>query len=219
MRGNMEDPKTLLFYLLSVAGLIAISILFTGQIEQPEIEPPQPVSVTSTLTKLKSTANLSETDQEVCSSTHQIAFYKPDLTHLEGNRLVISGTLYASDSVTPLANLPIEVWWAAQESQYDPRYLPYNAFHDWFRTDEVGHYEATTPKPGHYELIHLYYRANDQDNCPLRMQLFFIDTPTLGDGAWVSGRLMKLGLKQKKLAGPILGGPIDVVLPVPPPEP
>ena len=111
----MEDSKTLLFYLLSFAGLIVVSIMFTGRIEQPEIEAQQPAIVLPTTTKVKSTTNALETDQELCASINQMAFYTPDLTHLEGNRLVISGTLYASDFVTPLSNTPIEVWLAAQE--------------------------------------------------------------------------------------------------------
>jgi protocatechuate 3,4-dioxygenase beta subunit len=211
----MEDTKTLLFYLVSIAGLIVVSILFTGQIEQPELEPSQPAPVTSTVTRLKSTAKPLESNQEVCSSTNQIAFYRPDTTHLEGNRLVISGTVYASDFVTPLPSAPIEVWLVAQETQYDPNYPPYNAFHDWFQTDKAGHYEATTPKPGHSGIIYLHYRANDQDECPLTIQLFFVDDSTLGDTASVSSGLMK----QTEITSSVLQGPIDVVLSVPSPKP
>jgi hypothetical protein len=212
----MEDTKTLLFYLLSIAGLIIVSLLFTSQTEQQEVEPPQPVPVTSTVTtEVKSLANQPETEQEPCVSTTQTAFYTPDRTHLEGNRLVISGTVYASDFVSPLPNAPVEVSLVVKESYYPP----YNAFHAWFQTDETGYYEATIPKPGHYGIIYLYYRANDQDNCLLTIQLFFIDDAALDDTALVSSSLMKLGLEQAEIAGSVLQGPIDIVLSVPPPKP
>src|SRR5262245_15958547 len=120
----MEDPKTLTLYILSVAGLILVSILLTGRIEQPEVEPPQSTSVNSTCIPVKPSANLSNTDQAVCTSPHQVGLYRPDMSHLEGDRLVISGTVYASDSVTPLPNVPIEVWFTTGESHYDPHYPP-----------------------------------------------------------------------------------------------
>ena len=109
----------------------------------------------------------------------------------------------------------IEVWLTTEESQYDPRYVPYNAFHDWFQTDEAGHYEATTPKPGHYGIISLNYHVNAQDHCPLIVQLVFIDDPGLRDTVWRSGRPIKLGLEQRESAGSIVRGPIDIVMPVP----
>src|SRR5262245_60864273 len=141
----MEDSKTLALYILSVAGLILVSFLFTSRTEQPEVEPPQPAPVTSTLTTAKPTANLSTLDQTVCTAPNQVALYRPEMSHLEGDRLVISGTVYASNSATPLPNVPIEVWLTTEENRYDPHFPPYNAFHDWFHTDETGHYEATTP--------------------------------------------------------------------------
>jgi hypothetical protein len=206
----MEDSKTLLFYLLSFAGLIVASILFTGRIEQPAIESQQPAIVTPAVTKLELALNPPETEQEPCSSINQAAFYTPDLTHLEGNRLVISGTLYTSDLVTPLPNASIKVWLFVQES-YQP---PYRIFYDRVQTDQAGRYEATVPKPDHSGIIYLHYQANDQAHCPLKMQLFFLNNPTLGGG--VSERLIKLGLAQGDPAGSVLRGPIDVVLSIPP---
>jgi hypothetical protein len=206
----MEDAKTLLFYLLSAAGLIVTSNLFSGQLVQPEVEPPQPAQMTSTVTQAKSLVNQPQAEQEPCPSTTQIAFYSPDSTHLEGNRVVISGTVYASDFVTPLPNAPIEVLLIVPYSYG----VPHSAFHQGFHTDEAGRYKATIPKPDQYGLIYLHYRAHDQAECPLTMQLFFLANPTAGHSPRVSDRMMTLGLAQRDPPGLVLRGPVDIVLPV-----
>jgi hypothetical protein len=135
----------------------------------------------------------------------------------EDHRLVISGVVYASDFATPLPGALIEVLLVAQESQYDPAYPPYHVFHDWFQADAAGRYKATLPKPDDEGIIHLYYRTNYQDDCPLKLQLLVIDEATLSESRSIFPELRRFGLGQKAPAGPLLRGPIDVVLPVPSP--
>jgi len=117
----MEDSKTLLFYLFGLAGLITISILFTGRIEPPPFEPLPAISASPTATPTPA-----ELAQAGCSTTTERAiFYVPDLTTLEDNRLRIFGAVYASDFVTPLPGALIEVWPATYDSPENTQYPPY----------------------------------------------------------------------------------------------
>lgn len=69
-----------------------------------------------------------------------------------GERLVINGTVYGSDGVTPAKNLVIYlyqtdasgVYNTADGSWHRPR------IQGWVRTDEQGHYGIRTIKPGSY---------------------------------------------------------------------
>jgi len=202
----MEDTRTLLFYLLSLAGLIIIAILFTGRIEPPETEP-----------TVKPTARPAEVAQEGCPTLSQIIFYVPDLTTMEDNRLLISGTVYASDFVTPLAGALIKVWPAIPEKQYDPRLPPY-LFRGQIRTDAAGHYQFTTLKPDHYDIIYFYYQVRYQNYCPLAMKLFVVVESAQGDVLQDSLTFTELGLMPAEPAGPLLRGSVDLVLPIPPVE-
>jgi protocatechuate 3,4-dioxygenase beta subunit len=222
-----EDPKTFLFYILGLVGLIISSILFTSRIEPLPLEPlpSTPAKQTGTPTPSRST----EIIQEGCSpSSERTLFYIPDPASLESSRILITGTVYASDLVTPLPGALLEVLLLPQETQYDPQYPPYNAFHDWFQTDASGRYEATMPKPDNYGIIHLHYRANSQDNCPLKLRLLFLDASAQGEaslsrmkrvpqGLLPPSSLTPMKMARVEPAGTKLGGPIDVVLPVPPP--
>jgi len=224
----IEDSKTLLFYLVGLAGLIAISILFTGRIEPPPVEP-LPIT-TAFPTEMATSVRLTEVAQEGCSAiSEQIIFYVPDLTTLEDNRLLISGTVYASDFVTPLSGALIEVWPNTYDSPENPQYPPY-LFRGQMHADAAGHYEFTTVKPGHHSQVYLYYQVRYQDDCQVGLKLFFVDDPAQGAAAFPrmkqvpqapaptsSLMLMKVGLAQVKPAGPLLRGPVDLVLPVPPP--
>lgn len=221
----MEDSKTLLFYLFGLVGLITIAILFTGRIEPPPVEPllPTPASPTSTPVP-------AEVTQEECSThTEQVIFYVPDLTSMENNRLLISGTVYASDFLTPLPGALIKVWPATDGNPENSQYPPY-LFRGQILTDAVGHYEFTTLKPGHYGIVYLYYRVRYQDDCLIGLKLFFVDDPAQAIASFPqmkqvphapvptsSPMLRKANLAQVELASPLLRGPIDLVLPVSPP--
>jgi protocatechuate 3,4-dioxygenase beta subunit len=219
-----EDPKTFLFYIVGLAGLLISSILFTGRIE-PEPLPATPASSTGTPPPARPT----EVAQEGCSpGPEQTFFYVPDPASQEANRLLISGVVYASDVGRPLSGALLEVLLVPQETQYDPHYPPYNAFHDWFQTDAAGRYRATLPKPSDYGIIYLHYWANFQDDCPLKLRLFFSNVSAQSEGSFSRmeavpprplppSSLMQMIMARVEPAGSRLEGPIDVILSVPPP--
>jgi hypothetical protein len=69
----MEDTKTLLFYLLGLAGLIIVSILFTGRPEEPGVEP---LLATSSPTKSAITPGQPENQPKACALPPQKLVYK-----------------------------------------------------------------------------------------------------------------------------------------------
>jgi hypothetical protein len=220
----VEDSKSLSFYLFGLAGLILVSVVFTGRIEPPPVEPLPPIPTSPT-----ATPTLAEIAQKDCS-THsvRVIFYVPDLTPLEDNRLLISGTVYASDFVTPLPGALIEVWPGVDNSPDRPEYPSY-LFRDQILTDNAGHYEFSTLKPGRYGIAYFYYQVSYQDDCPVALKLFFVDDPAQTAAAFPEMKrgphapvptsslmLMKVDLTQVEPVGPLLRGPVDIVLPVPP---
>ena len=143
-----------------------------------------------------------------------------DTNRLIDHRLVISGTIYASDFRTPVPQVLIEVWQAPAESltPNHPEALRY-AFYGWARTDAAGHYKTTILMPGQGAILPLYYRVRYQNRCPLGQQLFLVDDEAGLADISLASTLAKLGLAQGEPAGPLLRGPVDIVLPVPLPDP
>jgi hypothetical protein len=212
----MEDSKTLLFYLLSVVGLIVVSILFTGRPEEPGIDP---LPATAIATKNEVTPSQSENQPEVCASSPQklVIGYIPERAALTGDSLLLSGTIYAADFITPLPDLWVDIWLAPARSQEAPYYPLANMFYKRFQTDGTGQYQVTIPEPDRYNLDQVRYWVNDPNDCRLLIELTFILESAPGDPASASPKPMKLGQAQTEIAGSILRGPIDIVLPVPPP--
>jgi len=207
----MEDGKTFLLYLFGLAGLITLSILFTGRIEPLEIESP-PINPTPMIVVDQPTARPAQISQKACPTVSQkIMLYMPEMT-IKDQHQVISGTVYASDFVTPLPDIQIDMWQSNREGQASPYFPPYHIFHERFPTDAAGHYEFTIQKSELYDIIQLHYRVRDQAHCPLTLQLLLVTEPNLTNTLLT---LPPLG----KPAGPLLRGPIDIVLPVPSLEP
>lgn len=212
----MEDSKTLWLYLVGLAGLIVVSILFTGRVESLEIEPQPPPA-----TQVKSTASLLEAKRKSCSSTapQMSAGYLADLAHLDRDRLIISGTVYASDFVTPLPGVQIKARRAPSQSQDDPRFPPFYALQS---TNEAGHFEFIIYKPS--EIGQLDYELSYQNICLVTLHLVFINEPAPDNASPVSNPtasviLMKQEVKPANLTNVLLRSPVDIVLPVPPPAP
>jgi hypothetical protein len=164
-----EETKTILFYLLTLAGLVVSSILFTGRIESP-VEELSPAPMIPTFAKANSTLSLPETDREVCPiTTQKTAFYRIDPSRLVDHRWVISGTIYASDFITPVPDVLIEIWQAPAETlpPYPLEMLLYTfSFRGLARTDAAGHYETTILMPEQRNSLPLYYRVRYQNRCP-----------------------------------------------------
>src|SRR5262245_40190357 len=137
-----EEPKTLLFYVVALTGLLISSILFTGCIGPLPLEPLTATPVPSPGTPAP--ARPTEGTQAGCPPISEWNLvHIPVLASVEANHLLISGTVYASDFKTPLPGAVLEVLLLPQESQAEPHSPPFKAFHAWFQTDGDGHYQAT----------------------------------------------------------------------------
>jgi protocatechuate 3,4-dioxygenase beta subunit len=96
-----------------------------------------------------------------------------------GERLVLEGTVYATDGVTPADGVLLYVYHTNAEGRYEPRgEAPGNerrhgALRGWVRTDERGRYRVETikpaPYPGRSEPAHIHLTV----------------TPPGGDEDWV----------------------------------
>jgi len=239
----VERRETLLFYLLGLVGLVVVSILSTNQIERVEIRPLSANTPTIVITP-QPTATSPETRWIDCATTLRgVTFgYLPDraiLTHMAGDSLTISGTVYASDFVAPLPDVLIEVWRATPEvltmvwgvtPESDDDFPPFILLKQ-VRTDAAGRYEFTTPKPdptvsyysyqrgGGFRPIYFHYRLSYQGNCPSSVQLLSADTASPEYEPSASNLPRTLLFKQVKPAGTMLQSPVDIALPISPPTP
>jgi catechol 1,2-dioxygenase len=135
-----------------------------------------------------------------------------------GERMIISGTVYASDCMTPLAGAVVQVWHADSEGNYD-RTEPFDLAGQ-IHTDDAGNYEYSTIKPAGYSARpgHVHYLVTVNDGRVLATQLFFADDPALAAASIPSALITSL-TKRDEADGPMLYGVFDIVLPVVPPTP
>jgi protocatechuate 3,4-dioxygenase beta subunit len=237
----MERREPVLLYLLGLVSLVGVSILSTNQIERVEIQP-LPTHTSTIVITPQPTALPPETSWLDCATIPQgITFgYLPDtasLTHLAGDTLTISGIVYASDFVTPLPGVLIEVWRATPEvltmvwgvtPESDDDFPPFILLKQ-VRTDAAGRYEFTTPKPdptvsyysyqrgSGFRPIYFHYRLSYQGNCPSSVQLLSADTTSPEYKPSASNLPRTLLFKQVKPADTMLQGPVNIALPVSPP--
>ena len=224
----MEEPKqSFLLYVLGVAGLVAASILFTGRIEPAEIEPLATPSI------IMSEPTPPEADSAGCTSAiKELTFaYLPDpaeTPHLKDNQVLLHGTVYASDEVTPLPGALVQIWRAEPESETDS--LRPFIFRGEAQTNANGQYEFITVKhPGRkvspFEPveeslpIYLHYRVIYQADCAPSRQPHFSSDPFPKNPSSASPTLTKPYLEQAETSSLIRQGPVNVVLAIPPPSP
>jgi protocatechuate 3,4-dioxygenase beta subunit len=108
----------------------------------------------------------------------------------DGQRLVVSGTVYAEDCTTPLAGASIEVWQTNAAGEYGPGqgtsgerccYLAAA-----LRTDQRGRYRFETVKPGHYRgeerppPAHIHFEVRHPEAAGVLTELLFEGDPWLG---------------------------------------
>lgn len=229
----MERRETFLFYLLGVVGLVVVSILSTNQIERVEIRP-LPTHTPAIVITPQSTATSPETRRIDCATIPEgITFgYLPDtatLTHLAGDSLTISGTVYARDFVTPLPDVLIEVWRATPESG-DEYFLPFILLKQ-VRTNANGRYSFTIPKPDPRIIYYHYYRSwgylpsyfhyqvSYQGHCPSSVQLLSVDSASPENDPSASTPPRRLLIREVKPSDTMLQGSVGIALPVSPPTP
>lgn len=93
-----------------------------------------------------------------------------------GERLVVTGIVYAADCQTPLADAMLEVWQADAAGAY-------GNLQGTLRTDAAGHYELHTVKPGYYAgeanppPLHIHLRIDHPAAHGIETEIFFADDP------------------------------------------
>jgi protocatechuate 3,4-dioxygenase beta subunit len=107
-----------------------------------------------------------------------------------GQRLVVSGTVYRADCVTPLAGASIVVWQTNAEGEYGPGQGTGNSpccyLAAALRTDRRGRYRLETVKPGHYKgeadppPAHIHFEVRHPEADGVLTELLFEGDPRLG---------------------------------------
>ena len=137
-----------------------------------------------------------------------------------GQRLLVSGTVYAADCTTPLAGATLQVWQTNADGEYGPGHGTGNLrccyLQGTLRTDARGRYELTTIKPGPYKgeaeppPAHIHFEVSHPHAGGLMTELLFEGDPSLSPG--VQGHVARL----TTVAGsdpPLLRAAFDIVLP------
>ena len=138
-----------------------------------------------------------------------------------GQRLLVSGTVYAADCTTPLAGATLQVWQTDAEGVYGPGHgtgsLTCCYLQGELRTDARGRYQLTTVKPGHYKgeadapPAHIHFEVSHPDARGLMTELLFE-----GDPAVVPGTQQGHVARLTTVAGsdpPLQRASFDIVLP------
>lgn len=104
-----------------------------------------------------------------------------------GERMVISGAVYASDEKTPLGGIKIYVYHTDSAGYYSKEVnSPRNArLNGTLVTNAEGKYEFETIKPGHYPgggfPAHVHYVVTRKDGSEQRFELLFEGDPYISD--------------------------------------
>jgi protocatechuate 3,4-dioxygenase beta subunit len=102
-------------------------------------------------------------------------------------RLLITGTVYANDCVTPIPNALIDVWQANNDGAYED--IDYRGK---LYTDEGGNYAFESIQPGkylngsYYRPSHIHYKVVYKNNPELVTQLYFEGDSTIDIDPWAS---------------------------------
>lgn len=121
-------------------------------------------------------------------------YYKPNAPYINdlsgqdtGSKLYISGTVFASDCISPLPNVTLEVWQADGQAQYHD-----NGFRAKIMTDKDGQYAFKTVLPGkylngsYYRPRHVHYKVSVEGIEYLTTQIYFQGDPSITQDPWAS---------------------------------
>lgn len=104
-----------------------------------------------------------------------------------GDRLFITGTVYARDCQTPIPNALVDVWHASDGGDYDN-----TDYRGRMRTGSNGAYAYDTVLPGkyfngsQYRPRHLHYKVNAPDQPVLTTQVYFQGDTSIPADPWAS---------------------------------
>jgi catechol 1,2-dioxygenase len=111
-----------------------------------------------------------------------------------GDRLILSGTVYGCDCVTPLAGAEVDVWQADSHGAYDNTGY---TLRGRAITDALGRYEFEGVLPGFYlngatyRPRHVHYKVGHADGVPLTTQLYFQGDPYIPTDPFVRASLVQ----------------------------
>ncbi len=210
-----EGPNPVLGYVLGMVALIGGTVLSTGRVTT-EINPLPLETVTA--------ANQSGCVRQAMNVT-SLSTYRTNThftttltsTGLQGDPLIISGTVYASDRITPLPGARIEVWHADAFGQNDS-IRPF-AFRGQFLADAEGNYRFSTIRSGRFRIdcrflpAQIHYRVTYLDNPPFSTTLFFEGDPYLAEVVPSEPSAIVSLITRIGSTGPVLHATFDVILP------
>ena len=136
-----------------------------------------------------------------CLTTDDILgpFYRADAPHRTdmrmagdaGSPLVVTGSVYADDCITPLSGTQIDVWQADGAGGYDNDSEAYR-FRSRLNAGEDGEYTFKTNIPGKYlngsqlRPSHIHFRVTVDSYRELISQVYFKDDPEIAADPWAS---------------------------------
>ena len=203
----MANFRVSLAYIFGVVSLI-ISLGVANQGKGVGVEgSPSPTPSAAPLPKPEPFPGAARLARCQALSQPRIFFYSLPVTHNGEQYLLISGTVYASD-LTPLPDAVVEIW----SGQVNPVNHPYSPtlFGHGLRTNEAGHYGVISQRLTRSGQAIVTYRVTYQGYCPLLMLLRPVMEPPPKPAKHI--------YTQVQITGPVLQGPVDIVLPVPAPH-
>ena len=218
----VKELKTILFYGFALGGLVVISVFFTGRVDV-DIKPLPTDTPAVTDTPHVDATELAETDCRLTVGGSSYG-YEPDApvtTTLAppsepGQRLVLHGTVYASDCTTPLPGTLIEVWQNRANGGVEagPRTLAAQ-----MRTDMAGRYEFTTIKPpgSPSRPPHIHFRVTFPDGSESLNTVVFFERITRDPDLTVDSDNLVTLTRTGPVGESWLEGRFDLVLPLEPP--
>jgi protocatechuate 3,4-dioxygenase beta subunit len=199
----MRNPKIFIPYLFGLVSLlVSLRIVYHGTGVEAKLLPLIP-SPTAPLPRTGIGPQASNQARCRVLSQPRFFFYTPSPSNYVEDRLTITGTVYASD-LKPLSDAVIEIrrMDPIQANKSQPlstrRYVP---------TDETGYYRFTTVKPDRPEQAYLHLQFAYGEHCPLLLHLHLVTEadPKLAQSPAFA--------KVVEVTGPMLWGPLDIVLP------
>ncbi len=112
---------------------------------------------------------------------------------LDGELMLIQGTVFGCDCVTPLAGAIVDVWQADSDGAYDNAGF---VLRGKIETDADGRYAFYTVKPGwylngaQYRPAHIHYKVSHADGVALTTQLYFEGDPYIPIDPFVKDSLV-----------------------------